>query len=150
MGRTRSAAAASGGRSPSRGQTQTLSLAVLTLLALGLTVVLGAFSFGLAPSEDEQVAISKISLEVDNGDVVAVHEGGDAIRADDLQVYVDGGRSKLALSGFTDRPENDTLFRAGERWRHPVEFDDESLRLVLIHEPSGRVLAQLDAERGDL
>lgn len=126
----------------SRGQARTVGLLLLTVVAIGLTASLAVFSFALAPSEGEDVAMADINVEVADDRVAVVHDGGDSLRPEALELQINGGQRSITLSAFSSQPAEVEEFTAGERWTHDVTFTSNDVSVVVVHEPTETVLAR--------
>jgi flagellin-like protein len=128
-------------RDSGRGQSETIGVLLLT----GVVVIaVGTVGFlVLSSGGTDQGPVTNVVVDVNGTDVVLAHDGGRSVAESEVAVVVDGAsRERYALTDLT-RADGDTDgdFEPGERWRvgHGVE-PGGSVRVVVVHEPSGRVL----------
>ncbi len=135
----------------SRAQSRIIGVLVLTIIAIILATTLGVFSLAIAPSENNDVSISGVDIEINtgNGHVTVSHTGGDSLSPDGIRVDVvqDRTQTSVQLTDFTNRPADDSQFSAGQRWVHAFAIDaDNDIRATVVHEPSETVLSSADVD----
>lgn len=73
-----------------RAVSPVVAVALLITITVILAAVIGATLFGLGVESAEAPEVT-LSFEVDNGDVILVHEGGEQLEADEIAVLDEAG-----------------------------------------------------------
>ena len=106
-----------------------------------LAAVIGTFVLGLGDSLGDNQPTAQLSVELNSSsNVVISHNGGDAIRAGDLTVNIDGAGAE-DFETIADNPTKAAgdQFTVGETVA-TNQSANASERVVIIHEPSDSIL----------
>ena len=134
-----------------RAVSPVIGVILMVAITVILAAVIGAFVLGIGGDQNAtpQASIS-LDATVDESDsansaIEIVHNGGQTLELDDLQLSINGTIELNPVAGAGDSEAGDTLI-SGESLEvsnddmdeDPID-DDATIRL--IHEPSGGVLA---------
>ena len=140
-----------------RAVSPVIGVILMVAITVILAAVIGAFVLGIGGDQSSTPSAS-ISLDADVADdpsgstIEIVHNGGQTLELDDLQLSINGTIEVDPVSGVEDADPGDTLSSGqsveivDDDLENPdtgVIDDDATIRL--IHEPSGGVLASTTA-----
>lgn len=127
-----------------RGQSEVVgSILLVAVIVLGVSII-GAIVLGDIASQDQPVS-AVIEGNATSGTVTFEHGGGDPIATSELRVVVQNDSGASQEIDFTPanitQGDGDDRFEPGEHWEHHNPYGgSDTVRLVLVHEPTGEVL----------
>lgn len=126
----------------SRGQSETIGVILLIGVVVTLVFLVGFVVFGDFQSQvsDDQRANIDSTTTVDN--VTLDHRGGDSMDAADVTVIVSGTdeESGALEDGTLERGTDSGRFDPGDRWTWDHSVSGDTLRLVVVHDPTNTIL----------
>lgn len=155
-GRTREQPLSPGART--RGQSETIGAVLLVALVVVVVSAVGVAGIAWIDTlaDDRLTATVGVDGAVEasadeDGEtlrLVMIHEGGDPLEPDDVLLLTDerADRQRITLAAATGA---DTTFRPGDRLplAEPTFDPDRAVRVTVIHEPTGTVLADSTVTR---
>lgn len=115
-----------------RAVSPVVAVALLITITVILAAVIGTAMFDLGVESAEAPEVT-LSFEVDNGDVVLVHEGGEELEADEIAVLdEDGNEVAMGLTSDLSTGEREPIADATAVeevqvvWQHP-QGDTETI-----------------------
>jgi hypothetical protein len=132
--------------SAGRGQADVLGVVLLVGVVVVTVGVAGAVFLGDLAASSGPATDVRASVGPDS--VTLVHNGGAAVDTNDLRVVVHRNGSALGVdwADGTLAGDGDGRFEPAERWRAgDLGFGpDDTVRVVLVHEPSGTVVVEVE------
>ncbi len=126
-----------------RGVSPVIGVILMVAITVILAAVIGTFVLGLGDSLN-QAPQAQLDAEVGNSNNVSIsHNGGDAIRAGDLTVNVEGNGAEN-FESITSYAADDEFSVADTASANHSTDANEGDRVVIVHEPSDSIL--LDTE----
>ncbi len=122
-------------RTADRAMSPVIGVVLMVAITVVLAGAIGAFVFGLTPTDQSTTPVANLAFEVTDDDNVTIsHEGGEPIELADTTLLLDGNVDE------TFDP-NATLRSGGQLEVDPT-WDSIAGELVLRHDPSGEILAR--------
>lgn len=141
-------------RPSTRAQSETVGSVLVLALVVILVSTVGAAGIAVLDTFGDERVAATVAVEgvVDEGAgelrVVVIHEGGDPLEPADVVLLfrTDGDRERSTLANATG---NGTTFRTAHRRTvtDPTFDPDDRVRVVAIHGPTGKTLAEATVAR---
>jgi len=128
---------------PDRAQSEVVGVALLVGVFAILTIIIGVVVIGNVTDQTDGGPLVDINASATYSEIVVVHEGGDALDAEEVTVIARQGSEewRYGLESFTESKGSDpSQFDGGERWRRTHDLAVAQARIVLVHDPSNAVL----------
>lgn len=138
-----------------RAVTPVISVILLVVVAVIIVGVVGnAIVTGITP-DSEPDALADVDVQLTDDTVTIAHLGGQMIPLADLRVYVRNSSTTEVYDPTTANLSDatDATLHPGETWsrNHSVGLvGDERLEAILVHRPSGSVLARQTVSQASL
>ncbi len=128
-----------------RAQSETVGVILLTgviVVAVGLVGMTVLSQSDVTGGDDSPLIDAQIS--VTPSELVVTHGGGDDVTITDVSVLVrtDGGSTRYGLEPDEIDGDGDELFEPSEEWVHAHGLDAGEAEVLVVHDPSGTVVAR--------
>jgi PKD repeat protein len=138
--------AGGGTASSARAQSEVVGVVLVTGIVLLLAVGAGAVVVSNVLTQSQDVPSVDVEGQATTAYVTLEHAGGDSVATSSVAVVLDArGRTRYPLDSFTQRVGDDpSRFEPGDTWRRINDVGGDSIRVLVVHEPTNTVL---DEER---
>ncbi len=125
-----------------RGVSQVVAVILMIAVAIVLTSTVGLVVFDITGDSEEENVIVSVDTELDNGELVVRHSGGDTVDPEDLKIQVDSDSGTDVID--LENKLSDS-FTAGTEFRLRPQSAAGDALVQLVHEPTNSIL--YDEER---
>lgn len=127
---------------PHRGQSEVIG--VILLVAVIVTLVFGVGFVALSDLQSQTGDEQRVNIVSNTtaSNVTLEHQGGAALDSEDVTLIIsDDSEERYTLGNATQEQGADTRrFEPGDRWTRSHTVSGETIRLVVVHDPTNSVL----------